>query len=92
MFGEIVFHDAPIGGVVCEKIEHGLGEVFGIFCEVACAEVLEELEIAFFLSWDEVMNQHRALSGDGLVNRCATGFTDHEVVGVEELRNFFGPT
>lgn len=80
VLGEIVFHDTPFSGVVREKIEDGLGEVFGIFGEVARAEVLEELEIAFFLAGNEVMDQHRALRGDGFVDCCATGFAYHEVM------------
>lgn len=92
VFREIAFHDTPVSGVVCEKIKDGLGEVFWIFCEVACVEMLEELEVSFFLSGDEVMDQHRALRGDGFMDGRATGFADYEVVRVEELRNFFRPT
>lgn len=92
VFGELVFHFAPFGCVVGEESEHSLGEVFWIFREIAGAEVLEELEVAFFLAGDEVMDQHRALRGDGFVDGCATGFANDEVMGIEKLRNFFGPT
>ena len=91
VFGEIVFHDTPFSGVVGENFEDGLGEVFGVFGEVAGAELFEELEVSFFLAGDEVMDQHRALGGDGYVDGCATGFSDDKVVLVEELRDFSGP-
>jgi hypothetical protein len=80
VFREIAFHYTPVSGVVCEKIKDGLGEVFGIFCEIACVEMLEELEVAFFLSGDEVMDQHWALRGDGFMDGRATGFADYQVV------------
>ena len=55
-------------------------------------EVLEELEVAFFLSWDKMVNQHRALSGDRFMHGGPASFSDHEVMFIQELRDFFCPT
>jgi hypothetical protein len=55
-------------------------------------EMLEELEVSFLLPGNEVVDEHRALSSNGFVNGCSTGFTDDKMMCVEELRNFSRPT
>lgn len=39
---ECGFHFAPARGVIGEESGYGIGEVFGLFCEISGTELLEE--------------------------------------------------
>lgn len=43
-------------------------------------KMLEELEVSFFLPGNEVVDEHGALRGDGLVDGCTTGFAYDKMV------------
>lgn len=91
MFGEAAFLLSPEGGVVGEEVAEGGGEGVGIFGEGAAADELEEVEVSFFLSGDEVVDEHGAAGGEGFVDGGAAGFADDEVVAAEEFGDFFRP-
>ena len=91
MAGEGVFHGAPAGGVVGEEVGDAAGEGFGRVGEMAAADDFEQLEVSLLLAGNEVMDEHRAAGGDGLVHGGAAGLADDEVVVVEKLRHLAGP-
>ena len=85
--GEGVFHGAPAGGVVGEQVGDAAGEGFGRVGEVAAADGFEQPEVSLLLAGDEVVDEHRAAGGDGLMHGGSAGLADDEVVAVEELRD-----
>jgi hypothetical protein len=77
--------------LVGEEVVGGAGDFRWGVGEAAAADGLEEAEVSFFLTGDEVVDEHRAAGGDGFVDGGSAGFTNGEVVGVEELRDSAGP-
>jgi len=92
MGGEGVFHGAPFCGAVGKDVGDGFCEVFGVLREIARTELLEEAEIPLLLAGNEVVDEHGAAGGDGLVDGGSASLTDDEVVLVEELRDFSRPS
>ena len=90
--GEAAFLLTPEGGVVGEEVAEGGGEGFGGIGEGAAADGFEELEVALFLTGDEVMDEDGAAGGKGFMDGGAASLADDEVVVAEEFGDFFGPT
>lgn len=88
---EGVFHGSPAGVLIGEQIADLAGEAFRGGGEAASADGFKEGEISFLLAGDEVVDDHRAVGGDGLVDGGAACLADDEVVAGEELRDFAGP-
>ena len=82
---------SPEGGIVGEEFTDGGLEVAGGFGELSCADGFEEVEVAFFLAGDEVVDEHGAARGEGFVDSGASGLADDEVVGAEEFGDFLSP-
>lgn len=52
----------------------------------------DEAGIAFFLAWDDVVNDHRTTSGEGFLHGSAAGFADEKMRGAKKTRHFLAPT
>ena len=92
VLGEGAFHLTPAGGFVVEEVAGDAGDGFLAVGERAATDFLEQLEVAFFLTGDEVVDEHRAARGDRFVDGGATGFADDEVVTCQKFGDFAGPT
>ncbi len=91
VFGERTLHGAPLGTVVGKKVGQTAGKSLRRLGQMAATDEFEQTKISFFLTGDEVMDQHRATSGNGFVDGGSTRFTDDEVVAVKELRDAASP-
>lgn len=63
----------------------------GVGGEGADLVAFEEFDVSFLLSGDDVVDEHRTLSGDGFVHCGSTCFSDDEMMAGKELGHFFGP-
>ena len=52
---------------------------------------VEKFDVPFLLSGNDVVDQHGALCGNGLMHGGASGFTNDEVVRGEQLGDFTSP-
>jgi hypothetical protein len=52
----------------------------------------DQLGIAFFLTGDNVINNHRTTGRDRFLNGCASSFSDEQMALVKHARKFLGPT
>lgn len=86
-----VFLLTPEGGVVSEEGLDGAVYFLGAGSEGADLEASEEFDIPFFLSGDDVVDEHGTLGGEGFVDGGSSGFSDDEVVTTEEFGDFTGP-
>lgn len=82
---------APKFAVVGEEIAQGFGNGGGIGGEGADLVALEEFDVSFLLSGDDMVDEHGALGGDGFVHCGSSGFANDKVVGGEKLGNLAGP-
>ena len=80
MLGEGAFHLVPAAGFVGQEIGSDAGDGFGAVGEGAATDFFKELEVAFFLTGDEVVDEHRTAGGDGFVDGGSACFSDDEVV------------
>ena len=80
---EMFFHFPPTFRPIGQEFVYRLGQIFGIFGEVARTQELEELEISFLLTGHKVMDEHRALCGDGFMDGCTACFADDHMVLME---------
>ena len=89
---EVAAPGAPEGSVVGDRafddIDHMLGSAGG---EGADGGLLDEGDVAFFLTGDDVVNHKRNLGGDGFLNGRAAGFADEKMVGPHECGHLVGP-
>ena len=51
----------------------------------------QEPRVSFFLTGNDVIDNHRASRGHGLLHNCAAGFADEQVTRPQETRKFFAP-
>ena len=89
--GEAFFLDTPESGVVFEKVGNGGFDGRGRGGERAGLVSGKELDVALFLTWHDVMDQHGTLGGDGFVNGGTTGFSNHEVMRGKQFGDLAGP-
>lgn len=52
---------------------------------------MEEFNVAFLLSRDDVVDQHGAFCGNGLMYCSSSGLANDEVMRAEEFWDFLGP-
>ena len=66
-------------------------ECCGVSGEAAAADHFQQAQIAFFLAGHEVVDEHRAMGGNGLVDGGPTGLANDEVVVGEQIGDAAGP-
>lgn len=91
VLGQCALHLPPAASFVGKQVGGDAGDGLGTFGEGAAANFFEQLEVAFFLAGDEVVDQHRASGGDGFVDGGPAGFANHEVVAGQEFGDFLRP-
>src|SRR5216117_1175355 len=52
----------------------------------------DESRVTFFLPGNDVIDDHRASSGDSFLDRSATGFTNEQMISAKQTRHLIGPT
>ena len=52
----------------------------------------DESRVTFFLPGNDVIDDHRASSGDSFLDRRATGFTNEQMISAKQTRHLIGPT
>lgn len=80
MLKESFFLSAPESGLVGEQRGDGFADGPGGGGEGSGLESVEELDVSFLLSRDDVVDQHGALRGNGFMDGGASGLADDEVV------------
>lgn len=91
MCDEIGFLLTPEGSFLGKEFADGHTDFLRVGGRSSDFEALQEFDVTFFLPRDNVMHQHGALRGEGLVDGRSAGFANDEVVGAKEVGNFFGP-
>ena len=69
----------------------GLGHFLVLLDDGTKVEPGDEFGIALLLAGNDLVDNHRAAGGDGLLNRRAAGFADDEVMAHQQLRHLVGP-
>ena len=89
---KLLFHNPPVGPLVSKHVSQNGGDLLRSLGEFSGTQMFEQFQVALFLAGHEMVNDHRALGGNGFVNRRATGLADDEMVAVQEGGNTAGPT
>lgn len=89
--GESFFLVAPDAGVVLEEVANGFPDCLCRSGERAGLKPFQQFNVSFFLSRDDVVNEHGALGGDRFVNRGASRLANDQVMGGEKFGDFPGP-
>ena len=89
--GEGLLHGTPWGRFVDENTSNALSEDVWSGSEAAAADNFQEAQIPFFLARNKVMNEHRAMSGDGFMDCGTAGFADNQVMLGEQAGDAPGP-
>ena len=81
----------PERGTLLKGEFHGLGNFPVFLDDGAEVEPGDEFGVAFLLSGDDLVDNHRAARGDGFLNGRAAGFADDEVMAHHEFRHLVRP-
>lgn len=89
--GDVSAPERPEGTFALEGAFQPGDDILGLFGQGADVGAAQQFVVAFLLAGHDLVDQHGALAGDGLLDGGTAGFADDDVMGADELGHAAGP-